>query len=550
MGRRTVIYGFVGTRLDAGMQDKRWNRWRPTVSLGQQADLEVARLELWVTGRAGQLAEQIRRDFLEVSPHSEVTLHRLPIRDAWEFDEVYGALHDFARQTPFDLEGEDYLVHITTGTHVEQICLFLLTESRHFPARLLQTSPLNHRRGDPRGSDPRGTFRVIDLDLERYDRLAARFQSEHTEGRDLLKSGIATRNPSYNQLIDRIETVALRSRAPILLQGETGTGKTQLARRIYELKRRRALLEGELVELNCATLRGDQAMSTLFGHVRGAFTGAEQERAGLLKRADRGLLFLDEIGELGLDEQAMLLRALEEQSFLPVGSDATVQSQFQLIAGTNRNLRQRVQTGRFRQDLLARIHLWTFELPSLAQRREDIEPNLDYELQGFTSQTGDMLSMSREARQRFLEFALSEQASWQGNFRDLNASITRMGTLATGNRIRREQVDEEIGRLQSQWQAESRIEPPSQSTAGALRQWVPEEVVARVDPFDRVQLLYVIQTCRGSASLSAAGRRLFAASRQRKATPNDADRLRKYLARYGLSWETIRAGGRDDTGGA
>src|SRR5262249_21144841 len=116
--------------------------------------------------------------------------------------------------------------------------------------------------------------------------------------------------------------------------GPTGAGKSQLARRIYELKVARHQIAGAFVDVNCATLRGDAAMSTLFGHRKGAFTGAVQDRPGLLRAADGGLLFLDEIGELGLDEQAMLLRAVEEKRFLPVGADKEVASDFRLIAGT------------------------------------------------------------------------------------------------------------------------------------------------------------------------------------------------------------------------
>src|SRR6185437_12178074 len=148
-------------------------------------------------------------------------------------------------------------------------------------------------------------------------------------------------------------------------------------------KKLRHQLPGNFVEVNCATLRGDGAMSALFGHIKGAYTGAVQERAGLLRSANKGLLFLDEIGELGADEQAMLLRALEEKRFLPVGSDKEVQSDFQLIAGTNRDLGQRVREGSFRDDLYARLNLWTFQLPGLADRAEDIEPNLDFELERF-----------------------------------------------------------------------------------------------------------------------------------------------------------------------
>src|SRR5439155_20463350 len=183
-----------------------------------------------------------------------------------------------------------------------------------------------------------------------------------------------------NRLIERIEHVAIASKAPLLLMGPTGAGKSQLARRIYELKKARHQISGPFVEVNCATLRGDAAMSALFGHVKGAFTGAVQSRPGLLRTADKGVLFLDEIGELGLDEQAMLLRAVEDRTFFPVGSDKEVKSEFQLIAGTNRNLGGRVKSGEFREDLLARINLWTFALPGLRERPEDIAPNLQFEL--------------------------------------------------------------------------------------------------------------------------------------------------------------------------
>ena len=138
--------------------------------------------------------------------------------------------------------------------------------------------------------------------LSRYDRIAARFSKEATEARSFLKSGIATGNAKFNRMIEEIEHVAVQSRDPVLLMGPTGAGKSQLARRIYELKKARHQITGAFVEVNCATLRGDAAMSALFGHVKGAFTGALKDRAGLLRAADGGLLFLDEVGELGLDE--------------------------------------------------------------------------------------------------------------------------------------------------------------------------------------------------------------------------------------------------------
>lgn len=226
------------------------------------------------------------------------------------------------------------------------------------------------------------------LDLGRYDSIARRFAQERQDSISFLKAGIATRNAAFNRLIENIERVVIRSREPVLLTGPTGAGKSQLARRIYTLKRERQRVNGKLVEVNCATLRGDGAMRALFGHTKGAFTGATHERAGLLREANGGVLFLDEVGELGLDEQAMLLRAIEQKTFLPVGSDKPVHSDFQLLTGKNRNLVELVATGAFREDLLTRIHLWTFALPGLTERREDLEPNLDYELERWDERHG------------------------------------------------------------------------------------------------------------------------------------------------------------------
>ena len=288
--------------------------------------------------------------------------------------------------------------------------------------------------------------------------------------------------------------------------------------------------------MNCATVRGDGAMSALFGHEKGAFTGAAERRSGLLRAADGGVLFLDEIGELGPDEQAMLLRALEEKRFLPLGSDREVRSEFQLLAGTNRDLQEDVAAGRFREDLFARINLWTFRLPPLRERREDIPPNLDYELDRFAERSGATVRFNREARERFLAFAMSGEATWDANFRDLSAAVTRMATLASGGRITVNDVDPEIERLKAQWRRPgARVAPDSaDGLVGILGPGA-----SGIDRFDLAQLREVIRVSRESRSLSEAGRTLFAASRARKSNPNDADRLRKYLARFGLTWAQI-----------
>lgn len=523
---RNVVMGFFGQVLDRSNIQKRWQRWRPSLSLLMQEDFLVNRFELLVLKKNRDQLDQIVEDMASVSPETEIRIHLLDIQDPWDFEQVFAELLRFGQDYAFDLESEQYFVHITTGTHVAQICLFLLTEAGYLPGRLLQSSP-------GRGPEAvKGVFQIIDLDLSKYDAIATRFKKDQEDARDFLKSGIPTRNLQFNRLIEEIEVVAIRSKAPILLMGPTGAGKSQLAKRIFELKRARRHMTGRLVEVNCATLHGDAAMSALFGHVRGAFTGALNDRPGLLRSANEGMVFLDEIGELGLDEQAMLLRALEEHQFLPVGSDRECHSDFQLIAGTNRDLYAEVRKGRFREDLLARINLWTFTMPGLSDRREDIEPNVHFELDRFAKDFGQTVHFNKEALAHYLRFAEGPEGEWRANFRDLNASVTRMATLASGHRIREADVEIELDRLRKSW----RHPDPNQDLLAA---YLSPDRIQALDLFDRIQLVEVLKRCEKCQSLAQAGRELFAVSRTKKARANDSDRLRKYLSRFHIPLDTL-----------
>jgi transcriptional regulatory protein RtcR len=226
----------------------------------------------------------------------------------------------------------------------------------------------------------------------------------------------------------------------------------------------------------------------------------------------------------------MLLKAIEEKTFLPVGSDKEVSSDFQLIAGTNRDLRDDIVTGKFREDLLARLDIWTFQLPALRERQEDIEPNIDYELARYSQSTTSNIRFNVEARKAFLKFATSISAPWSGNFRELSASITRMATLADGGRITEDTVANEISRLQRNWTPQKKL---------ALTAFFTAEKLANIDLFDQLQLESVISICRQSSSIADAGRKLFANSRQHRSVANDSDRLRKFLGRFDLDWSAV-----------
>jgi transcriptional regulatory protein RtcR len=205
------------------------------------------------------------------------------------------------------------------------------------------------------------------------------------------------------------------------------------------------------------------------------------------------------------------------------------------MSGTNRDLHDAVSKRTFRDDLLARINLWTFQLPPLCNRPEDMEPNLEYELARWTETQGDRVTFSKEARKVFLDFATSRSAVWTGNFRDFSAAVQRMATLSEGGRITIPIVREELDRLRASWQR-----PGSGTADDALTRFLDEGAVSCLDLFDRVQLAEVLRVCAASKSLSDAGRTLFSESRKRRTSKNDADRVRKYLARFDLSWADIR----------
>ncbi len=223
-------------------------------------------------------------------------------------------------------------------------------------------------------------------------------------------------SPRTRQIFRLIEKLG-KCRWPALLLGETGTGKEVVARAIHN-----TAASGPFVTVDCSSMVGPLMESELFGHVKGAFTGAGTTKFGLLEAANGGTAFFDEIGELPLDLQAKLLRVLQEKEFRPVGSVSTRHSDFRIIAATNRDLAKEVEKGAFRRDLYFRLNVINIRLSPLRERREDIPALINH----FLSRVGGNYSVTAEA----LEVMLSYE--WPGNVRELENCVQHMVAINSG----------------------------------------------------------------------------------------------------------------------
>ena len=263
---------------------------------------------------------------------------------------------------------------------------------------------------------------VVHRALEHH-RLRTEFrylQSEQDEQFD--HYGIIGRSRAMQEIIQRAERVA-DTKSTVLITGETGTGKELVARAIHN---RSAQREMPLIKVNCAAIPESLLESELFGHVRGAFTGATATKKGKFALAAGGSIFLDEIGTLTAALQSKLLRVLQEREFEPLGAERTERVDVRVIAATNRDLRQMVAEGRFQEDLFYRLNVIPIELPPLRERREDIPALVDHFVRKHAQRTGRRIDRIEDGVR-----AVLQQYDWPGNVRELENTIERAVVLST-----------------------------------------------------------------------------------------------------------------------
>lgn len=249
---------------------------------------------------------------------------------------------------------------------------------------------------------------------------------EELRGQGVTTDQIIFRSSAMNEVVNLSGRVA-DSNATVLIQGESGTGKELLARLIHTLSPRS---ERPMIVVNCAALAENLLESELFGHEKGAFTGALRRRVGRFEEADRGTLFLDEIGELSQSVQVKLLRFLQQREFQRVGGNQTIRSDVRIISATNRNLEERVKRGTFREDLFYRLNVVTITVPPLRERKEDLSPLIDHFLRRFAVENGKELQGIRpEALDLLLKY------DYPGNVRELENILERAVVITRGSVI-------------------------------------------------------------------------------------------------------------------
>ena len=300
---------------------------------------------------------------------------------------------------------------------------------------------------------------------------SAKTPGEEEKPRLELPPGIICESPAMRHVVDTVAVVA-PSDVPVLITGPSGVGKEVVAQLIHHASGRAA---GPLVAANCAGLPEGLIESELFGHTKGAFTGADHARQGFFRAAHGGTLFLDEIGELPLHLQPKLLRALESGRITPVGSDVPVQVDTRLVAATNRDLGEAVGQGRFRDDLYYRINVVELAVPPLGDRREDILPLARRFAEEFA---GGPVRLSPQAVQCLLAYL------WPGNVRQLRNAVQRACLLCRGDVILPEHLPPKVAAMAS--------DPAAAPTGGG-----------RLSQVQRATILATLQECKGNRTQTA-----------------------------------------------
>ena len=370
---------------------------------------------LFDTPTTRKVTEETGLAISKLHPRSTVHILEMALSDPTNYREIFRGIKGHLQRITEEFASARFFVAVASGTPHMHACWVLLATSGEIPARILHVRP-------PHFVTKERPL-VSEIDLSSRDFPAVRFQDQPIEIEesdidvDAVKAqlGIVGDHPAMHSSLEMGAMLA-SSQAPILILGETGTGKELFARYIHTLSGRPREI---FIAVNCAAIPENLVESLLFGHKKGAFTGAVSDQVGKFDSADKGTLFLDELGELPLPAQAKLLRVLQDGLVEPIGQAKAHKVDVRIVGATNRDLRKLVRQGKFREDLFYRLNVGEIKIPPLRERRSDI-PKLALHIL-------DRLNSSLRRPKRLSAEALSrlQSHSWAGNVRDLENVIER-----------------------------------------------------------------------------------------------------------------------------
>lgn len=392
-------------------------------------------------------AQRLQKEISRRKGDVRTRIHNIDIPDPTDYEALFLNMSARCREILEEYGDRQPACFIATasGTPQMQTVWFLMAQSGIVPATLLKITPPRFLRPQQKAvSEIRlslATFPQITppspvtLDIAatclRKEKLEAERDALIREFSGLQMIG---RSPALTRVMDTVKAVALYDSA-VLIQGETGTGKELVARAIHFNSPRK---EEPLIVVNCAAIPETLVESELFGHQKGAFTGATQQKKGKFELADGGTIFLDEIGDMPLPAQAKILRVLQDKAITRVGGEKTIRADVRIIAATNRNLTLCITDGKFREDLYYRLKVIDIPMPALRERTEDITLLTEYFLDRHNARYRQQKQFSREAMKLILSYA------WPGNIRELENAIERAFVLSKGSVIKEDDLPPEI----------------------------------------------------------------------------------------------------------
>ncbi len=365
-------------------------------------------------------ATKTRLAIERIYPDIQVEIEYLPISDFTNLAQILRYLKVLAREIEKRKSNDEYFIGVASGTAQMQVAWLALVRKGHFSAELLYTHSWHHLTHDtPSVFNINSSKKLFNSPRKSLNSSILAEPDEPFLEDAAREIGCVGVHPRFRKALEIAATLAGHS-SPVLIQGATGTGKDVLARFIHRMSERS---DKHLVTVNCAAIPETLAESILFGHQKGAFTGAIMRQKGKFELADGGTLLLDEMGELSLKIQAKLLRVIEDGVIDPLGSPRSIKVNVRIVASTNRDLEQQVAQGNFREDLYYRLLVGEIWLPALSERRSDISKIAVHILERINVSLKSPKRLSPES----LEYL--QQRPWPGNIRDLQNVIERAAML-------------------------------------------------------------------------------------------------------------------------